>query len=100
MFNFFRKIKRKDPYSRKSCIDEIHRLQQEIHQIRRILMATKQDVLDAIAAEKQQVADGLNALNQQIQDLKDQIANGQAVTATDLDEIASAVNDIFIPPTV
>jgi len=61
-------------------------------------MATKQEVLDAIAAEKQQVLDAVNALNQQIQDLKDQLEAGTAVTAADLDEIAAAVNDIFIPP--
>ena len=63
-------------------------------------MATKQDVLDAIAAEKAQVAEGLESLNNQIQELKDQIEAGTAVTAEDLDEIAAAVNDIFIPPTV
>ena len=62
-------------------------------------MATKQDVLDAIAAEKAQVLEGIDSLNTQIQELKDQIAAGSPVTAADLDEIAAAVNDIFIPPT-
>lgn len=60
-------------------------------------MATKQDVLNAIAAEKAQVLEGLDALNDQIQALKDQIEAGNAVTAADLDDIAAAVNDIFIP---
>ena len=63
-------------------------------------MATKQEVLDAIAAEKQQVTDAVNALGVQLQALKDQIEAGQAVTAADLDDIAAAVNDIFVPPTV
>lgn len=62
-------------------------------------MATKQEVLDAIVAEKAQVLEGLTILNDQIQALKDQIASGTAVTAADLDEIVSAVNDIFIPAT-
>jgi len=61
-------------------------------------MATKQQVLDAIAAEKAQVTDGLTALNNQIEALKAQIAAGNAVTETDLDDILSAVNNIFIPP--
>lgn len=60
-------------------------------------MATKQEVLDAIAAEKSQVLQAVTDLNAQIQALKDQIEQGQAVTPADLDEIAAAVNDIFVP---
>ncbi len=67
-------------------------------------MATKQDVLDAIAAEKAAVTAKLDAqtaqitdLNTQIQALKDQIANGSPVTPADLDDIVSAVHDIFTP---
>lgn len=60
-------------------------------------MATKQEVLDAIAAEKTQVLAAVNSLNNQIQDLKDQIANGGVVSSADLDEIAEAVNNIFVP---
>lgn len=71
----------------------------EIHKLRRVIMATKQEVLDAIAAEKAQVTAGLEALNVQIQELKDQIAAGNAVTVADLDDIENAVHDIFIPPT-
>lgn len=63
-------------------------------------MATKQEVLDAIAEEKAQVSDALTAFGQQIQDLKDQIAAGTAITPEDLDEITNAVHDIFIPPVV
>lgn len=60
-------------------------------------MATKQDVLDAIAAEKEQVIAAIELLDTQIQALKDQIAAGTAITPADLDDIASAVHDIFIP---
>lgn len=60
-------------------------------------MATKQEVLDAIAAEKAQVAAAFTAAMQLIQDLKDQIAAGQAATPADLDEIGQAVSDIFTP---
>lgn len=62
-------------------------------------MATKQEVLDAIAAEKTEIVNKLTDLNQQIQDLKDQIANGTAVTPADLDEIQNAIHDIFVPET-
>lgn len=67
-------------------------------------MITKQDVLDAIAAEKAEVTAKLDAqtaqvndLNAQVQALKDQIATGSPVTAADLDEIVAAVHDIVTP---
>lgn len=60
------------------------------------IMATLQDVKDAIAAEKAEITSKLADLDKQIQDLKDQIANGSPVTAADLDEIVSNVHDIFV----
>ena len=71
----------------------------EIHKLREELMATKQEVLDAIAAEKAEVTQALIDFGKQIQDLKDQIANGSAITPADLDDIENAVHDIFIPST-
>lgn len=75
-----------------------------VEQIRGTLMATKQEVLDAIAAEKAEANAKLDAqsqaiadLNTQIQALKDQIAAGSAVTPADLDEILTAVHDIVTP---
>lgn len=59
------------------------------------LMATLQEVKDAIAAEKAEVLAGVGALNDQIQALKDQIANGDPVTPEDLDALVSSVHDIF-----
>jgi len=70
----------------------------EVKRLRRILMATKSEVLQAIADEKAQVSEAINELDVQIQALKDQIANGSAVTAADLDDITTAVHDIFVPP--
>ena len=60
-------------------------------------MATKAEVLQAIADEKAQVLTAIDDFNAQIQALKDQIAAGDAITAADLDDIASAVHDIFVP---
>lgn len=67
-------------------------------------MPTKQDVLDAIAAEKTAVAAKLDAqtasindLSSQIQALKDQIAAGAPVTEQDLSDIIDAVHGIFVP---
>jgi hypothetical protein len=60
-------------------------------------MATKAEVLQAIADEKAQVLVGIEDLNKQIQDLKDQIAAGTPVTEADLDDIVNAVHDIFVP---
>lgn len=73
-------------------------------QLRRVIMATKQEVLDAISQEVTQVKEKLDAqtaqindLNTQIQALKDQITNGVPITSADLDEIVAAVHDIFVP---
>jgi len=80
------------------CISShIEVLSHEITRLRRLLMATKQDVLAAIAAEKTQVLEAITELENQIQALKDQIAAGTPVTEADLDDIVSAVNDVFIP---
>ena len=76
--------------------NELHR---KIHNLRRQLMATKDDVLQAIADEKAQVLTAIEDFNVQIQALKDQIAQGQAVTAADLDDVVNAVHDIFVPIT-
>lgn len=62
-----------------------------------LIVATKQEVLDAIQAEHEQVLAAVSDFNAQIQALKDQIANGQAATPEDLDEIAAKINDIFVP---
>lgn len=60
-----------------------------------LIMATKQEVLDAIAAEKTLIVTAIQAL-------KDQINNGQSVTPQDLDDIIAAVKGIYDPsaPTV
>lgn len=60
-------------------------------------MATKEEVLAAIQAEKEQVLTAVSDLNTQIQALKNQIAQGSAVTPADLDGIIAAVNNIFVP---
>ena len=69
----------------------------EIHKLGREIMATKAEVLQAIADEKAQVLTAIEAFNKQVQELKDALANGTAVTAADLDDITSAVHDIFVP---
>jgi hypothetical protein len=69
----------------------------ELSKIRRLIMATKAEVQQAIADEKEQVLAGIEDLNKQIADLKDALANGTAVTPADLDDIVSAVHDIFVP---
>lgn len=53
-------------------------------------MATKQEVLDAIAQEKAQVAEAIKAL-------EDKIASGAQITPADLDDIKNAVGGIYEP---
>jgi septal ring factor EnvC (AmiA/AmiB activator) len=72
-------------------------LTEKIHKLQEGQMATKQAVLQAIADEKAQVLKAIDDFNVTIQELKDQIAAGNPVTAEDLDEIENAVHDIFVP---
>lgn len=55
-------------------------------------MATKQEVLDAIAAETAQVSAKIAELNATIQALQDQINSGNSA---DNDEIKAAVENIL-----
>jgi len=57
-----------------------------------LIMATKDEVLEAIAVEKQQVADAVAALTVRIEEL---IAAGNGATAADLEEIKLAVEGII-----
>lgn len=86
----------KENSNQRDCHDDKH-LIHEIKKLRRLIMATKQEVLEAIAAEKAEVGAKLTDLAVQIQTLKDQIAGGSPVTPADLDDIVSAVHDIFVP---
>lgn len=68
-------------------------------------MATKDEVIAAIAAERKQVADAMAKdkadAQAQIDALKAQLTAGSPVTAADLDEIKAAVEGIYtqaIPP--
>ncbi len=72
-------------------------------------MATKQDVLDAMARERQQIVDAftknnadqdakVKELENQIQQLKDAAAAGTATQAQDFDDLLAAVQDIYNDP--
>jgi beta-phosphoglucomutase-like phosphatase (HAD superfamily) len=61
------------------------------------IMASVQDLLDAVAAEKAQVASGLAALTAQVQALQAQLATGSAVTPEQLDAVLVAITEIFTP---
>lgn len=58
------------------------------------IMATKEEVLAAIAAEGAEVAEKVTALQAKIDEL---IANGTGASAEDLEEIKLAVQGIFTP---
>jgi hypothetical protein len=72
-------------------------LQDLFNQLKGDLMATKQEVLDKIAAAKQAITDALTTETQQVKDavqaLKDKITAG-TITAADLDEISTAIDGI------
>lgn len=62
--------------------------------IKESIMATKEEVLAAIAAEGSEVAEKITELQTKIDDL---IAAGGGATAADLEEIKLAVQGIFTP---
>ena len=57
-----------------------------------------QEVKDAIAAEKVEVNNKLTVLSDRITQLEDQLNSGDPVTLAQLDELKTAVNDIFTEP--
>ena len=61
------------------------------------IMATVQDVKDAVATEAAEVKARIDALAAEVQALKDQIAAGTAATPEQLDEILLSVQGIFTP---
>ena len=69
----------------------------DLENLKELIMATKQEVLDAVAAEAAEVTAKVNELLAEIQRLNDLIAAGGAVTAADLDELKAAVEGIFVP---
>ena len=62
--------------------------------LKEFIMATKQEVLDAVAEEGNEVAVKITELQTKIDEL---IANGAGATAADLEEIKLAIQNIFTP---
>ena len=60
------------------------------------IMASLQEVKDAIAQEKAEVVEKVEGLNAQIEELKNQIAAGGVVTAEQLDEVLDGIKNIFV----
>jgi Zn-finger protein len=94
--------KSKDSSQEGGCMKRLlnwfyHPILHALHRNKEEIMATKAEVLQAIADERAQVLAAVEDLSAQIQALKDQIDAGQAVTAADLDDIETAVHDIFVP---
>ena len=65
--------------------------------LKEYMMATVQELVDAIAAEKAEVAGKLDALAVEIQALKDQIAQGGTITEEQLNVVLVGIQDIFTP---
>lgn len=62
------------------------------------VMATLEQLKDAVAAEAAEVKAHVDALAAEVQALKDQIANGGTVTEADLDQVLTDINNIFTTP--
>jgi hypothetical protein len=67
--------------------------------IKEAIMAAKQEILDAVAAERAQVGAKLDALNARITELEGKLAGGDIITAKDLAEIKAGIGGIFEEPT-
>lgn len=64
------------------------------HKLERKIMSTKQEVMDAVAAEKAEVKAALDAQDAKIAEIQAKLDAGTAVTSADLDEIKAAVEAI------
>lgn len=79
-------------------VDELAKLIAGIEtNLKEHIMATVQELVDAIAAEKDEVTNKLDALAVEIQALKDQIAQGGTITEAQLDSVLVGIQDIFTP---
>jgi predicted nucleic acid-binding Zn-ribbon protein len=79
----------------------LHRAIREIAQKQETIMATVQELKDAItqlatdiAAEKAEVQALLDALKAQVKALQDQIAQGGTITTADLDPVLAAITGL------
>lgn len=61
------------------------------------IMATIENVQEAIAAEKLQVTTALEALKAQVADLQAQVAAGSAATPEQLDALIVAIDAVYTP---
>lgn len=73
------------------------RLLNEVIERSKTIMATVEQVKQAVADEASEVKARVDALTAEVQALKDQIAAGTAATPEQLDEILASVKGIFTP---
>lgn len=62
------------------------------------LMATVQELQEAVAAERAEVTERITALQAEVQALRDEIANGGSITEEQLDGVLVNIKNIFVPP--
>jgi len=69
-------------------------LEHKLNYLERIIMASKQEVLDAIAGLGTDIDTDFRDVGQRITDLQTRLANGGQLEANDLDDILNAVNAV------
>ena len=70
---------------------------QDLVEMENRIMATLQELKDAVAAEAAEVKARVDALQAEVQALKDQLAAGGTVTEAQLDEVLAGIKNIFTP---
>lgn len=68
-----------------------------ITEIGECIMASIQELKDAVANEAAEVKTRLDELQEHIEALQEQLAAGENITAADLDEVKLAIENIFTP---
>lgn len=61
------------------------------------IMATVQQLKDAVAAEAAEVKARIDSLEAEVKALKDQIAAGGTITEAQLDDVLTSIQGIFTP---
>lgn len=85
------------PYASRADVAELKCLLIQSLHMEEHIMATIQQVKNAIVAKADEVKARVDALQAEVQALKDSAANGGTITEAQLDEVVTAIENIFTP---
>ena len=79
-----------------SCAKNLHKINHSINHLKEDIMATLDEVKQAITDEKTEVTAKITELSNKITELQTQISGGENVTPEQLSELKELVHGIFV----